>query len=422
MSRQRPVGFIADDITGATDLASALSARGLDTRLAFGSAAVQDDGADAIVVACKIRSVPASDARAAAIEAAEALRAVGSEQLFSKYCSTFDSTADGNIGPIADALVDVTSARRVVHCPSYPANGRTVYLGHLFVGDELLNESPMRNHPLNPMRDAQLRRVLAEQTQRDVALVDLPTVGAGADAVAACLAEIACQATGAHHVIADAVSDADLDTIAEATAGDRLAAGGAAYGTAFAVAAHACAGHPPPVHEQRSVPPAGPAAMLAGSLSRVTREQVLAFDGPTLTLGVVDLVDGDMAVRRSLDFADRCLATGPLLITTDHDAVGLRAGATGLSPAQVSRRIELAMGRIGVGLEGLGVRRLVVAGGETSGAVADALGLRSARIGPDISVGVPWIVAEDRGLAIAFKSGNFGGPSFFRDALAVAGP
>ncbi|MGH3644809.1 MAG: 3-oxo-tetronate kinase [Mycobacterium sp.] len=416
-----PVGFIADDITGATDLASALSARGLDTRLAFGSAAVPDDGGDAIVVALKIRSVPASEARAAAIEAAEALRAVGAEQLFAKYCSTFDSTADGNIGPIADALVDVTSAHRVVHCPSYPANGRTVYLGHLFVGAELLSESPMRDHPLNPMRDPQLRRVLAEQTPRGVALVEWPTVDAGADAVTVCLNKIADRAVGAHHVIADAVRDSDLDTIAEATAGERLAAGGAAYGAAFAVAAHARAGHPPPVLGQRAVPPSGPAAILAGSLSRATWEQVRAFDGPTLTLGVIDLVDGDAAVRLSLNFADRRLSGGPLLITTDHDAVGLRAGATGLSPAQVSRRIEQAMGRIAFALEQIGIRRLIVAGGETSGAVAEALGLRSARIGPDISVGVPWLVAEDRGLAVAFKSGNFGGRSFFRDALEVAG-
>jgi uncharacterized protein YgbK (DUF1537 family) len=271
------------------------------------------------------------------------------------------------------------------------------------------------------MRDWQLRRVLAEQTPRDVALVEWPAVATGSDAVGLCLNEIADHAAGSHHVIADAVQDADLDTIAKATAGDRLAAGGAAYGAAFAVAAHARAGHTPAAGEQRPVPLPGPAAILAGSLSLATREQVLAFDGPTLTLGVIDLVDGDIAVRRAHDFADCCLARGPLLITTDHDAVGLRAGATGLSPTQVSRRIELAMGRIAIALEGLGVRRFIVAGGETSGAVAEALALRSARIGPDISVGVPWLVAEDRGLAVAFKSGNFGGPSFFREALEVAG-
>ena len=422
--RSAPIGFIADDITGATDLASALAARGLDTRLAFGSAAIPADGGDAIVVALKIRSVPVSEACAAATDAANALLAVGAQQLFSKYCSTFDSTADGNIGPIADALMDTTGARRVIHCPSYPsypANGRTVYLGHLFVGDKLLSDSSMRDHPLNPMRDPQLRRVLAAQTPHDVALVEFPAVDAGVAAIDARLAEIVCRAAGAHHVIADALSDRDLDAIAEATAGDRLAAGGAAYGAAFAAAARARAGHTPDVNEERPVPPAGPSAILAGSLSHATREQVQAFDGPILTLGVIDLVDGDMAVRRSLDFADRCLADGPLLITTDHDAVGIRAGATGLSAAQVSRRIEQAMGRIGIGLEGLGVRRLIVAGGETSGAVAEALALRSAKIGPDISVGVPWLVAEDRGLAVAFKSGNFGGPSFFRDALEVAG-
>ncbi|HEX7825352.1 MAG TPA: nucleotide-binding domain containing protein, partial [Mycobacterium sp.] len=207
----------------------------------------------------------------------------------------------------------------------------------------------------------------------------------------------------------------------EATAGDRLAAGGAAYGASFAVAAQERACHVPPVHQPRALPPPGPAAILAGSLSRATREQVRAFDGPTLTLGVIDLVDGDAAVRRALDFADRHLAGGPLLISTDHDAIGVPAGGTGLTPAQVSSRIEVAMGRIALELERLGVRRFVVAGGETSGAMADALALRSARMGPDISIGVPWLVAEDRGLAVAFKSGNFGESSFFRDALEVAG-
>lgn len=417
----RPVGCIADDITGATDLASALAARGLDTRITFGSAAVPADGAEAVVVALKIRSVPAAQACAAAIEAAKALCAAGAEQLFFKYCSTFDSTAEGNIGPIADALIDLTSAGRVVHCPAYPANFRTVYLGHLFVGDELLSESPMRDHPLNPMRDPQLRRVLAEQTSRTVALAQLSAVDAGADALAARLAEIARCGTGAHHVIADAVKGTDLETIAEATAGDRLAAGSAAYGAAFAVAARGRTGQPPPAAGQRPAPPPGPSAILAGSLSHATREQVRAFDGPILTLSIGDLVNGDVAVRNALEFAGRCLAGGPLLITTDHDGAPGTLGAAALSSAEVSRRIELTMGRIGLELEHLGVRRLIVAGGETSGAVAEALALRSAQIGPDISVGVPWMIAEDRKLAVAFKSGNFGGPSFFRDALEVAG-
>lgn len=417
----RPIGCIADDITGATDLASALASRGLDTRLAFGSAAVPAEGGDAIVVALKIRSVPASQARAAVIEAAQALRAAGAEQLFSKYCSTFDSTAEGNIGPIADAMIHVTGAQRVVHCPSYPRNGRTVYLGHLFVGDKLLSESPMREHPLNPMRDPQLRRVLAEQTQRPVALVPLSTVEAGAGAIAACLSEIMSRSAGVHHVIADAVRDSDLDTIAEATAGERVVGGAAAYGAAFAVAAHKRAGRLLGGDWQRPAPPPGPAAILAGSLSRATREQVRAFDGATLTLDVGDLVDGDVALRRALDFADRGLIEGPVLITTDPDAVP-HSDASGLTSAELSRRIELVMGSIGLALERLGVRRLIVAGGETSGAVAEALSLRSARIGPDIAVGVPWMVAEDRELAVAFKSGNFGGPLFFRDAMEVAGP
>lgn len=417
----RPVGFIADDITGATDLASALASRGLDTRLAFGSDAVPGEACDAIIVALKIRSVPAPEARAAAVEAATTLGVAGAEQLFFKYCSTFDSTAEGNIGPIADALMDTTRSRRVVHCPAYPANGRTVYRGHLFVGDELLSESPMRNHPLNPMRDSQLQRVLGQQTGHSVGLLPLTTVDAGAAAVVAHLSQIAPTDADPQHVIADAVRDSDIEAIAGATSEDRLAAGAAVFGAAFAAAAHARVGDAAPVDRARATPPSGPAAILAGSLSRATREQVKSFDGPTLSLGVAELVDGDLALRRALAFAGSGLAAGPLLITTDHHAED-DPGGSGLGPAEVSRRIELAMGRIALALELLGVRRLIVAGGETSGAVAEALSLRSARIGPDISVGVPWLVAEDRGLAVAFKSGNFGGPTFFRDALEVAGP
>lgn len=417
----RPVGFIADDITGATDLASALAARGLATRLAFGAHPLSYGEADAIVMALKIRSVPAEQARSAAAHAATALRDAGVEQLFFKYCSTFDSTPEGNIGPIADALADLSGADRVVHSPSYPANRRTVYLGHLFVGGQLLSESPMRDHPLNPMHDSQLRRVLAAQTSRPVELVTLPTVVAGADAIAARLIDIGRQSGVVSHVIADAVTDADLETIASATADDLVAAGAAPYGAAYAAAVHARAGRAAPAEIQRPSPPAGPAAILAGSLSRATREQVRRFDGPKLMLSIDDLVSGEMALGLAREFARRALAEGELLISTDHDARVASVEASGLTSTQLSVRIEQVMGQIAIALEQLGIRRLIVAGGETSGAVADALSLRSAQVGPDISVGVPWILIDGGELAIAFKSGNFGGPSFFRDALAAAG-
>lgn len=419
-TRVRPIGFIADDITGATDIASVLANRGVDVRLAFGSDKLPADTGDALVVALKIRSVPAGEASASALEAAKALQAAGAEQIFSKYCSTFDSTSEGNIGPVTDALIGLTGAPRAVHCPSYPANGRTVYQGHLFVWQELLSDSPMRNHPLNPMRDSLLRRVLAEQTPHAIDSVLLATVDEGADAISAQLLEIGERHIAAHHIIADAVRDSDLDKIAAAAADDKVAAGGAAFGAAFAVAAHKRSGHRLSVDPRVSALPQGPAAILAGSLSRATQEQVRNFDGPTLTLNVQDLVDGGAALRKATDFVEYSLAKGPTLITTDHNSFGASV-AGGLTPAEVSRRIELAMGDIAVSLEQLGVRRFIVAGGETSGAVAEALGLQSARIGPDISVGVPWIVAEERGLAVAFKSGNFGGPSFFSDALVRAG-
>lgn len=414
------VGCIADDITGATDLASALAGRGLHVRLAFGADAVRGPAVDAVVVALKIRSVRPSEARAEATRAARALRDAGARQLFSKYCSTFDSTAEGNIGPIADALADFSGARRIVHSPAYPANQRTVYLGHLFVGDQLLSESPMRHHPLNPMHDSHLIRVLGEQTSRGVAPLRLPTVEAGEIAISARLAEIADRSVVGHHVIADGVREADLDAVAHAVAEDRLAAGSAAFGAAFAAAARARATTAEPATRHWPVPPPGPTAILAGSLSRATRNQVQSFDGPKLALSLEDLLDGDRAVEHAITFATQALSQGPLLISTAENvrpADHLNQGAD----ADTSRRVEDTMGRIGSELVHLGVRRLIVAGGETSGAVADALALRSAKIGPDIAVGVPWIVAEDRGLAIAFKSGNFGGPTFFRDALRVAG-
>jgi uncharacterized protein YgbK (DUF1537 family) len=415
MTARPPLGFIADDITGATDLASALAGRGFDTRLFFGSEAVSPDGGDALVVALKIRSVPAAEARAAAAEAAAALRGAGAVQLFSKYCSTFDSTPEGNIGPIADELADLTGARLVVHCPAYPANGRSVYLGRLFVGEELLSESPMRDHPLNPMRDSLLTRVLAPQTPWGVASLPLPAIDAGVEAVRGRLAELA--AGGTRHVIADAVRDGDLEVSARAVATEPLAAGGAPFGAAFAAAARGAADGAD--GSARAKVPAGPAAILVGSLSRATREQVSTFGGPDLALTVAEMVDGEAALGRMAAFVDEQPADGPVLIRTDFGD-GASGGADGLAHEEVARGIELTMGRIGVELERRGVRRLIVAGGETSGAVAAALGLDAARIGPDISVGVPWMVSTDGRFAVAFKSGNFGPPTFFADALVAA--
>ena len=342
----------------------------------------------------------------------------GVRQLFFKYCSTFDSTPDGNIGPITDALVELTGSSYVVHCPAYPANGRTVYRGHLFVGDALLSESPMRDHPLNPMRDSKLQRVLAAQTRHRVDLLALPSVQGGVAAVRSTL-DAASRADGVTHVVADAVCDDDLETLAVAVASSPIVAGAAAFGAAFGEAARAGSVRHQKKRSTRAQPAPGPTAILAGSLSTATRSQVAAFDGPILRIDVDDLVAGDRAVGRALDFATGEVAKGPVLIATD-DSFDAHGPSCEMDGAERARRIELTMGRIGRGLVDGGVRRLIVAGGETSGAVADALELSNVRIGPDISVGVPWIVAEDRGLAVVFKSGNFGGPAFFTDAIEAA--
>jgi len=417
MTEHATIGFIADDITGATDQASALAVRGLSARVVFADDTPISADTDAVVVARKIRSIPADEACRSALQAAAALRAAGATRLFSKYCSTFDSTADGNIGPIADALLDATGARLVVHCPAYPANKRTVYLGYLFVGDELLSESPMRNHPLNPMTDAQLLRVLGAQTDRDVGLLPLTTIDGGTDAVTRHLAQL--EAAGVRHVIADAIHAPDLETIAATAATGAVAAGSAAFGAAFAAAAlrrPLGTGADP----ERARLPEGPAAMLAGSMSQATRQQVAEFGDGALTLSVAEMVDGDAALERAAALMGGGTDSEPILISTDFDPASPRGAAEGMAHDEVARSIERTMGRLATELVRLGVRRLIVAGGETSGAVADALALQSARMGPDISVGVPWMVADDRELAVAFKSGNFGGPTFFRDALEVA--
>ena len=275
----------------------------------------------------------------------------------------------------------------------------------------------MRDHPLNPMRDSLLTRVLAAQTSREVSLVPLPVIDEGVAAVSKRLVEIA--AGGARHAIADTVRDGDLETLAQAVAAEPFAAGGAAFGAAYAAAARGGADGPDDGSARAQVP-AGPAAILVGSLSQATRGQVEAFDGPVLRLTVGEMVDGDAALERLTGFVGDSLADGPVLIATDLADGGSRNGAEGMAHEEVARAIERTNGRMGAELEKLGVRRLIVAGGETSGAVADSLGLDAARIGPDISVGVPWMVALDRPLAVAFKSGNFGAPTFFAEALEVA--
>jgi uncharacterized protein YgbK (DUF1537 family) len=405
------LGAVADDVTGATDLAGALVARGVRTALVLGvpDGPLRAD-ADAVVVALTTRTAPADRARDESCRSARWLRSQGAAVLYAKYCSTFDSTPAGNIGPVADALLDLVGAPAVVHCPAYPATGRTLYQGHLFVGRALLSETGMRHHPLTPMTDPDLVRVLGAQTDRPVGLLALAGDGGRARRLADLVAD------GAVHVLADAVTDADVDDLAAAAAGHPLLAGGAAFGAAAGAALTGPRAGPAAALDV----PGGTAAVLVGSASEATRGQVASFarTGPVRRFTAEEAAD-PATVDALLAWAELRLDDGPVLLAVDADPAAVGRAQRVLGGAEAARGVERVLGELARRLHGLGVRRLVVAGGESSGAVAGALGITQVRVGPPICPGVPWTVSDDPELAVAFKSGNFGGPTFFTDAFAV---
>jgi uncharacterized protein YgbK (DUF1537 family) len=425
-SRPLLLGCIADDFTGATDLANNLVRAGLRVVQTIGVPDTPPEGeADAIVVALKSRTIPAEDAVAQSLDALRWLQARGARQIYFKYCSTFDSTAHGNIGPVTEALMDALDAPFTIATPAFPDNGRTVFKGYLFVGDVLLNESGMRDHPLTPMRDANLVRVLQAQTRRRVGLIDHRTVAAGADAVRARIAAL--QAEGVGIAIVDAVSNDDLMRMGPALADLKLLTAGS--GVASALPANAGIA---PSAQAAALPPArGLQAIVSGSCSVATNGQVahfIASGRPALALDPLRLAADARAVDRTvaevLDWAAPQLATGPVLVYATAEPATVRAVQAKLGVEAAGALVEHALSRIARGLVGLGVRQLVVAGGETSGACVQALGVTQLRIGGQIDPGVPWchapvdaaLQAAD-GVHITLKSGNFGTTDFFTKAF-----
>jgi uncharacterized protein YgbK (DUF1537 family) len=414
----RPViGCIADDITGATDLAGLLADDGLPTLQLFGvPTRPLDERVGAVVIALKTRTAPAAEACARSRLALSWLRGQGIDRCFVKYCSTFDSTPAGNIGPVTDALLGELEHPMAVHCPSYPANRRTVYQGHLFVGSALLNESGMQHHPLTPMTDANLVRVLQAQTPRRVALLPLETVRRGAAAVTAEAERL--RREGAVHLIADATSDDDLAVIATATADTALPAGGAAFGLGVARTAR------PAGEAWRGfavAAPPGRSAVLAGSAAQATQRQIDAFARrfPVMRIPPASLTDAEGAVAAALGWAARQDPMLPILIAVDARPDALAAARALLGESGAAERVEQVLADIARGLPEQDVRRIVVAGGETSGAVAAALAVERVVIGKQVTTGVPWTFSAEPRLALAFKSGNFGSDEFFTEAFAL---
>jgi uncharacterized protein YgbK (DUF1537 family) len=413
------LGVIADDFTGATDIAGMLVKGGMRTIQTIGvpaRAAIPDD-VDAVVVALKTRSIAAKDAIAQSLDALKALQAAACERFFFKYCSTFDSTDQGNIGPVGDALIDELKARQAIYCPAFPENGRTIFFGHLFVGDVLLSDSPMRHHPLNPMTDASLVRVLARQTKHKVGLVPLKQVQSGSATLRGALDKLATD--GVRHVIVDAVADTDLGIIGEAVGDDVLVTGGSgvAIGLPAAYRRRGLLAHKSGVDALPKV--GGAAAVLAGSCSAATLGQIAAFKGAHLALDTDAICRGEPVGDKALAWAKDKLGNGPILLSASDKPEAVKALQSKYGVEKSSQAIEKTMAALAQGLVAAGVGRLVVAGGETSGAVVGALDVSALRIGPEIDPGVPWTASVGKKpLLLALKSGNFGAPDFFTKAFA----
>jgi len=418
------IGAIGDDVTGSTDLALMLSKHGMSVVQTIGlpSPGAVVHGAQAAVVALKSRTAPLGQAVADSLAACDWLLAQGARQIFFKYCSTFDSTEKGNIGPVAEALLERLGAGITIFCPAFPENGRSVYNGHLFVGGDLLSDSSMRHHPLTPMSDSNLVRFLAKQVRNPetVALISYAAVDRGPAAIRDRLQELAVRKC--RHVVVDALTNRHLVSIGEACSDLKLVTGGS--GVAMGL----------PLDFRRAGllgDSSGPALLpkleggivvLAGSCSAATRRQVerMSSSCPSVCIDPRELVSGKMHVEDIVRWAAERVGQGPVLVYSAAQPEQVAAAQALLGREAAGHLVEQAMGEIALRLRQAGVRKFIIAGGETSGAVMAALSVRSLRIGPEIAPGVPWTVTEDEPrLCLALKSGNFGDEDFFEKAVRM---
>jgi len=418
------LGCIADDFTGATDLANNLVRAGMRVVQAMGVPMQPlDSDADAVVVALKTRTLPANEAIEESLAALRWLQAQGAQQIYFKYCSTFDSTAQGNIGPVTealmDALADETGSDFTIATPAFPDNQRTVFKGHLFVGDVLLNESGMQNHPLTPMTDANLVRFLQTQCRRSVGLIDYKVVAQGETAIRERIAELRAQGVGV--AVVDAISNDDPLRLEPALKGMPLVTAGS--GVAIGLPANFGIA---PSNTASALPAAiGLQAVVSGSCSLATNRQVMAFiksGQPAFSVDALQVAAGVDVTRQALAWAAPLLVHGPVLIYSTAQANTVKMVQGRLGVEQAGAMLERTLAAIAHGLVALGVRQLVLAGGETAGACVQALNITQMKIGLQIDPGVPWCHAQTEaaipdGLHLTLKSGNFGTDDFFTKAF-----
>ncbi|MGI9316670.1 MAG: 3-oxo-tetronate kinase [bacterium] len=422
------LGCIADDFTGATDIALLIKQAGYSVVQTIGLPDCNYDipDVDAVVVALKSRTVEPHLAVQQSLSAHKALLELGMQQCFFKYCSTFDSTSHGNIGPVSDGLLKACGADIAIACPAFPVNGRTVYMGHLFVHQQLLSESPMRDHPLTPMTDANLVRVLKTQSQYQVGLIDVQQVESGSEVLCRAFEEFRSSRT--RLVIVDALSNQHLETIGKSVIDHRLVTGGSALGAYLVRARIQAEDRRKCTKDLKIDVPDGASAVLAGSCSQATLQQIEYASGimPAMKLDLDSIAQGQFDLDRVLAWTGQYIHNGPVLIYASESAEQRAQQRIDSPSAQQSEclgeRIENAFATLTPALVEQGVRHFVVAGGETSGAVTRSLGVKVLQIGDEIDPGVPWTLSDgDVPVALALKSGNFGGREFFVKALRIIG-
>ncbi|MEW4487885.1 3-oxo-tetronate kinase [Thalassoglobus sp. JC818] len=425
-SRRGPVlGCIADDVTGATDLATNLVQGGLRVTQFLGvptQKALREVAADAVVIALKTRSIPVSEAIAESVASLNAMRASGIGRFYFKYCSTFDSTPQGNIGPVAEALMDELKVSQAIFCPAFPANGRTVYQGHLFVYQKLLNESGMENHPLNPMTDSNLIRVLEQQSTRSVGLIDYSTIEAGPEQIRAELKKLADE--NIQLIISDSCDEQHLQSLAKVAADAPLITGGSGLGRYLGEMYRETG--VVENHKREAVPPTvtGRSLVLAGSCSTMTNRQVARMKvfAPAFQIDVRQLMDdSERLLEEVIEWSNSHDPSIPLLVFSSALPETVQQLQQEFGTEGVADKIERFHASFAQHMVNeCGVRRLILAGGETSGAVVRQLGISQLQIGPAICPGVPWTTSDSEpSLALALKSGNFGSEHFFREALEM---
>ena len=416
------LGCIADDFTGATDLANNLVRAGMRTLQTIGTPKTKINmPTDAVVIALKSRTIPVDEAVEQSLNALQWLRSCGAQQIYFKYCSTFDSTAKGNIGPVAEALMSALATDFTIATPAFPENKRFVFQGHLFLGNQLLNESGMQNHPLTPMNDSNLVRVLQSQCISSVGLIDYECVTKGSNSIEAKIQEL--RSNSVSMAIVDAISNHDLLEIGRAIRSLPLVTGGAGIAIGlpqnFSLPAANMAQVLPPVQ--------GFQAIISGSCSQATNLQVATFIAAGLPAHQLDpfvLAKDPGTIQQLIDWATSHLDQGPVLIYSTTLPETVKMIQLGLGISQAGNLIESALATIASGLVAAGVQQLIIAGGEVSGACVQALGIEQLQIGPQIDPGVPWCYAnpdssEKEGFHIALKSGNFGSPDFFLKSFGI---